>query len=116
MLDSCIEAEKQTLRETIRSYRPPFKKDWVDDECEDSGVCSYSYDSGETIHDIYSWPRNAFPLFDGYVPPYPVSEHQDHKKRLAKLEMEPLQTLLFQNPKMAVHNELFNANLVYYSR
>jgi hypothetical protein len=114
MLD--IEAEKRKLREKIRSYRPPVEKDWVEDEFDDSRVCKYNYLIGETMHDYDNCPRNnyepGYPFYH-YIPPCPVSEHYDNEKRLAELEMEPLGTPLFRNPKMAVHNELFNANLVY---
>jgi hypothetical protein len=116
MLDSDIEAEKQRLREKMRSYRPPVEKDWVEYEFDDSRVCKYNYFSGETIHDPYNCPRNdyepGYPFYR-YIPSCPVSEHCDNEKRLAELEMEPLGTPLFQNPKMAVHNELFIMNLVY---
>jgi hypothetical protein len=116
MLDSDIEAEKQKLREKIRSYRPPVEKYWVEDQLVSSRVCKYNYVIGETIHDYYSCPQKNYEPgspFNHYIPPCPVSEHRDNEKRLAELEMEPLGTPLFQNPKMAVHNELFNANLVY---
>lgn len=111
MLD--IEAEKQKLRENMSLCRRPVEPDFVEDMCELYRVC------GVCNGYIYrSCPENNFPTgypFDDYIPPCPGWEHHDDEKRLAELEMEPLQTLLFQNPKMAVHNELFNANLVYYS-
>lgn len=44
-----------------------------------------------------------------------VEEFYKNNERLERLKMEPLRTLLFQNPKMAVYNELENAELVYTS-
>lgn len=45
-----------------------------------------------------------------------MEEYYKSRERLKRLKMEPLRTLLFQNPKMTVYNKLENAELVYSSK
>ena len=45
-----------------------------------------------------------------------MGRYYKNRELLTRLEMEPLRTLLFQNPKMAVYNKLENAKLVYSSK
>lgn len=92
-VDKGLETEKQKLWEsmstvTIPDYREPDPK------------------RGITVHKI-DCPGN------GFGSTCPVEGFYKNSERLARLEMEPLRTLLFQNPKMAVYNELEIAELVY---
>ena len=115
-LEDVIETEKQKLREEMSTYCDP-----IPDETESCypSVCTYDCLTGSTTHSFDRCPEIAYYLEspeEEYVPPCPVSKYRDNKNRLAQLEMEPLRTLLFQNPKIAVYNEVCNTDLVYCSK
>ncbi|KAG4432540.1 hypothetical protein IFR05_011975 [Cadophora sp. M221] len=93
--------------------------------CPDDGYgddefdpCWYDFRRGFTVHNYlecegfgYGDPDTGIP-----EPTCPVEEFYENEKRLTRLKMEPLRTLLFRNPKMAVYNELENAVLVHSSK
>lgn len=129
LADKDLETEKQKLRESMStvtlSDTPPDREDLYHEDLyyeeqyyEDPDVCRYDPETGSTRHgtdcDIFYYDPETD--YDISISPWPVEEFYKNSKRLEKLKMEPLRTLLFQNPKMAVYNELENAELVYTSR
>lgn len=115
--DKALETEKQKLRESISTFSGYPKPDSFDEL--EFGPCWYDYERGFTVHSPEVCSLLDYPVDSdlGFPDPTcPVEELQKNKERLKRLEMEPLRTLLFQNPKMAVYNELENAELVYSSK
>ncbi|KFZ03646.1 hypothetical protein V502_10773 [Pseudogymnoascus sp. VKM F-4520 (FW-2644)] len=114
LADKALETEKQKLRERMSKARLPDYDDLEYEYLE--YVCQYDPETGYTGH----W-RDCDGI--GYDPEEDidtlstcdVEAFYQNSERLNRLKMEPLRTLLFQNPKMAVYNELENAKLVYSS-
>lgn len=130
LADKALETEKQKLRESMStvtlSDTPPDHKDLDYEEqyyeekyYEDLYVCRYDPETGFTRHgtecDVFYYDPERDDISIS-ISPCSVEEFYKNSKRLERLKMEPLRTLLFQNPKMAVYNELKNAELVYSSR
>jgi len=126
LVDAEIEAEKQELLERVSTSKLerestfsdyPEPDPWGEDNFE-SYPCRYDYKRGFTDHnplccDTYQYCGD--PDYEIPDPTCPVEERQKDREKLDRLAMEPLRTLLFQNPKLAVYNELENADLVYSS-
>ena len=120
--DKALETRKQKLLESMSTFSPDPDPDPDPDPFDDLSEfdpCWYDHKRGFTVqregcdHHIYGGYGDDPDLG---IPPCPVGEFHKDEERLTRLEMEPLRTLLFQNPKMAVYNELDNAGLVYSSR
>jgi hypothetical protein len=119
--NKAIEAEKRKLQETIRAF-PEFSVPNSDDDFSEGDPCFYDYKHGSIYHneqycDLLTY-GGTFGFQDEEIPDLTcsVEEYYKKKERLTRLKMEPLRTLLFQNPKMAVYNELWNAKLVHSSK
>jgi hypothetical protein len=78
-------------------------------------VGRYGFGKNFTIH---QWDDDGLVTCGVEFPDitYSAEEFYQNQKRLTRLKMEPLWTLLFQNPKMVVYNELENTELVYSSK
>ena len=116
--DKALETKEQRLREnasTFSDYPEPEPDLYDDYEDHESDPCWYDFRKGFTIHkrddDGLAMCGVEFPNIT-----CPVEEFYENQKRLMRLKIEPLRTLLFQNPKMAVYNELENTELVYSSK
>jgi hypothetical protein len=113
--DKALETEKQKLRESMSTF-----SDYPYPEPEpEFGPYRYDYQRGFTVYhpedcgglECHGDPDLGFP-----DPTCPMEEYYKSRERLKRLKMEPLRTLLFQNPKMTVYNKLENAELVYSSK
>jgi len=118
--DKALEAKEQRLREnagTLPDYPEPERGLYEDDDYGDheSDPCWYDFRKGFTIHQR---DEDGLVTCDVGLPDImcPVEEFYENQKQIMRLKMEPLRTLLFQNPKMAVYNELDNTELVYSSK
>jgi hypothetical protein len=116
--DKALETKEQRLRENASTFSdyPEPERDLYDDYGDhEFDPCRYDFRKGFTIHqrddDGLATCGVEFPDIT-----CPVEEFYENQKRLTRLKMEPLRTLLFQNPKMAVYNELENTELVYSSK
>lgn len=118
--DKALETEKRNLQgsmSTFSEYDPEQDPSFDFPEDMQDIPCWYDHKSGITVHNEDTCiPFNCD--YDGDIPNIKcdVQEHYRNRERLTKLKMEPLRPLLFQNPKMAVYNELENAELVYSSK
>ncbi|PVH70646.1 hypothetical protein DL98DRAFT_540678 [Cadophora sp. DSE1049] len=112
--DKALETWKQKLRESMSTFSHDPEPEIDDGRDHISDGCYYDFGKGFTTHNL--WDCIGYSDPDGGTPTCPVEEFYENEKRLARLMMEPLRTLLFQNPKMAVYNELENAVLVHSSK
>ena len=113
--DKALETKKQKLWESMSTFSDYPKRE----SGAEFDPCRYDYKRGFTVHhpydcDLLEYSGDPELGFSG--PTCPVEEFYENRERLTRLEMEPLRTLLFQNPKMAVYNELENAELVRSSK
>jgi hypothetical protein len=110
--DKALETEKQKLREYEHLLRLPVPR-------ARARIRSLPVRLPERFHhpedcgglECHGDPDLGFP-----DPTCPMEEYYKSRERLKRLKMEPLLTLLFQNPKMTVYNKLENAELVYSSK
>ncbi|KFY19200.1 hypothetical protein V493_08081 [Pseudogymnoascus sp. VKM F-4281 (FW-2241)] len=133
--DKALETEMEKLRESAREAEmqnpeestgifadSESKLDPYDDDLSEIDPCWYNHDKGFTIHNpevcgVLKYGYNGLWSNPNWGPlTCPVGKSDRIRERLTRLEMEPLRTLLLQNPKMAVYNELANAELVHTSR
>ncbi|KFY29419.1 hypothetical protein V493_02375 [Pseudogymnoascus sp. VKM F-4281 (FW-2241)] len=122
--DKFLETKKQRLQESVSTFSETLEpeqddyNDYVDyDDYYENDLCWYDSMKGSTVHvpwNCAAWNCAAWEEFP--VSTCPVEDFHENQKRLMRLKMEPLRTLLFQNPNMAVYNELDNAELVHSSK
>jgi hypothetical protein len=123
--DKVLESEKQKLWESMSTVTLPHYLDYYLPDNEESMSeeeyhelqsypCQYDTKRGLTVHgkDCHGLTHDL----EEDIFLCPVEEFYKNSERLKRLKMEPLRTLLFQNPNMAVYNELENVELVYSSK
>lgn len=111
--DKALETKEQRLRESASTFSNhlELEPDLYGDN-DDPEHCRYDSRAGFTVH--HPWACDGLAACEEFPDiTCPVEEFYKNQKLLTRLKMEPLRTLLFQNPKMAVYNELENAELVY---
>ncbi|KFY83545.1 hypothetical protein V498_07991, partial [Pseudogymnoascus sp. VKM F-4517 (FW-2822)] len=121
-VDKALEIKKQRLQERVSTFSetPEPERDYYNDydnqdEYYDNDTCWYDFRKGSTVH----IPWNCEGLVAGEdCPDFTclVEDFHENLKQLMRLKMEPLRTLLFQNPNMAVYNELYNSELIHSSK
>lgn len=123
-VDKALETKQQRLQESVNTFLETLESeqddhddliDYDDYDYYYNDPCEYDFGKGSTMHN--PWNCDAFIAYE-YCPELtcPVEDFHENQKQLERLKMEPLRTLLFQNPNMAVYNELYNAELVHSSK
>jgi hypothetical protein len=103
------------LPSAFSDYPEPERKLHDDYEDHEFDPCRYDFRKSFTIHqrDDDGLATCGVEFLDITCP---AKEFYENQKPPTRMKMEPLWTLLFQNPKMAVYNELENTELVYSSK
>lgn len=114
--DKALETEKRKLRESMSTFSEYDPEQYPDIVFPGDIPCWYDHRSGHMVHNEDTCILYLIEYDDDFNLTCDVEEHYRNRERLTKMKMESLRTLLFQNPKMAVYNELDNAELVYSSK